>query len=143
MTSPTPGAVTVYILAASGAPSNDLLALVTNVLNSDTVRPISDQVTVLAGSAKPYAIQANLTILASAASETVLAAAQAAVQALAADRQARLGRDVTPAQVEAALYVPGVYDVALVSPSSALTVAESEWAQCTGITLAIAGTANG
>lgn len=140
--SPAPGEVKLYPLLTTGLPDANMLSLVNATCSSERVRPLTDQVKALAPSQVNYSINVQLMLYAIADQAATLAAAQAAASAFVADRAAGLGRDVVPSQLIAALSVPGVYQVVLNSPAL-LTLAENEWANCTGITVSLMGTVNG
>ena len=140
--SPIPGTVKLYPLLTSGLPDANMLSLVNSTCSAERVRPLTDLVETLAPTKIDYSIDALLVLYATASQAATLAAAQAAASAFATDRAAGLGRDVVPSQVIAALSVTGVYQVVLNSPAL-LTVAENEWANCTGITVNVTGTVNG
>ncbi|EKT1705087.1 baseplate protein, partial [Salmonella enterica] len=57
-------------------------------------------------------------------------------------QSARLGLDIIPSQISAALSVPGVYRVMLIAPAERV-LADYEWARCTGITLIPEGKSHG
>lgn len=138
--SPAPGEVRVVVLTASGLPSPALLDAVLAALSAETVRPLTDSVTVIAPTRVTYDITATISTLLGFDATQVLAAAQAAVDAFAADRRAVLGRSIVPSAIIAALSVPGVYQVQLSAPAFA-DLAQHEWADCTAITLTL-GAAN-
>lgn len=142
VSSPTPGTVDVCVLTAEGIPSDELLADVLAALSADTVRPLSDTVTASAPASHDYAITATIDPSQDADAATVMAAANAAASAYAADRAGGLGRDIIASQVIAALSVPGVYRVTLVAPGDA-TLGGNEWAHCTAITLTQGVTVDG
>jgi phage-related baseplate assembly protein len=143
VTSPAGGEVQVAILTISGAPTVGQLAAVTAALSAETVRPLTDTVTVVSAVALPYTIEATLTVYDTADQASVLATAIAAAEALAALRRRTLGADITGAQVSAALFVPGVYDMTLVEPVPSVTAAVDEFCNCTAISITIAGTSGG
>lgn len=135
-TSPTPGQVSVYVLSRDGdgtAPP-ELLATVEAALNAEKVRPMTDQVTVLSASILEYTIEAELVIYPGPDSSVVLAAAEAAAAAYAAD-QHRMGYDITLDGVYAALRQPGVKQVNLSEPAAAIVTSDGQAAFCTAITL--------
>lgn len=145
--SPTPGAVTVYVLSRTGdgAADSELLAAVDAVLNAETVRPLTDSVTVLSASVVNYAIAAELVLYPGPDAEVVR---QAAEDALGAYTRAihRIGYDVTLSGVMQALQQPGVQRVKLVAPtptadaeSRLVEIAEGEAPYCTAITVTVAG----
>lgn len=138
---PQAGTVTVTVLGAAGdgTPSAVVLAAVAAALNAESVRPLGDQVIVQGATVKPYSIAAELVLYPGPSSAPVLAAAQAAVAAYAA-RTHRLGHDVTPSGLYAALHQPGVQRVTLTSPAAGVSCAAHEAPYCTGITLTVAGT---
>lgn len=138
--SPLPGVVTVYVLSRSGDGSADeaLLAAVTAALNGESVRPMTDQVAVQSASIVTYSIEAELVIYPGPDASVVLAAAQAAAEAYAAEQHA-MRRDVTLSGIYAALHQPGVMRVDLVQPTANLVIGDGEASHCTAIALTIAG----
>lgn len=139
--SPSPGAVTVYVLSRTGTGSAgvDLLATVTAALNDETVRPMTDQVTVMSASVVNYAITATLTMYPGPDPDVVLQTAIDAVTAYA-DAQHRIGYDVTRSGIFAALHQAGVQNVNLTSPSADLVIGDGQASHCTAITVTIGGT---
>jgi phage-related baseplate assembly protein len=138
--SPTPGAVHVAVLSrvGTGTASADLLAAVNATLSSDTVRPLTDEVTVLSATVLPYTIQATLKTYSGPDHDVVMANAQDAAEAYA-DRQKKLGRAITLSGVYAALHVEGVQNVTLVQPSAGIAPDWDEAANCTAVTLTYGG----
>jgi phage-related baseplate assembly protein len=138
VTSPTPGVVNVYVLSrvGNGAPSSPLLVTVTNALNAQTVRPLTDSVSVLSASIVNYSIAAELVLYNGPDSSVVLAAAQAAINAYV-QNIARLDFDVALSAIYAALQVPGVMQVNLTSPTANLAIGPTQASYCTGITLTV------
>lgn len=133
-----PGSVRLYPLLDSGLPDAAMLALVNNTCSAEKLRPLCDEVQTLAPVARNYSISATLTLYATADRDTVLALARDAASRYATDRAAGLGRDVVPSQLVSTLSVPGVYEVTLAGLASRLTLAEHEWARCTGIVISAA-----
>lgn len=138
--SPLPGSVTVYVLSrtGNGSASEQLLASVAAALNADTVRPMTDKVTVQSASIVNYSIVAELVMLPGPDSAVVRAAALEAAQAYAAAQHA-MRRDVTLSGIYAALHQPGVQRVNLTSPTANLVIGDGEASYCTGITVTVAG----
>lgn len=140
VTSPVPGTTTVYVLSriGGGVPDAPLLATVAAALNAETVRPLSEEVLVVAATLVNYAIDVSLTVYPGPAGEAALAAAQAALAKLAADSHT-LDRDVTLSAITAAAQQPGVKRVLVNSPVAEVVcdIGEAPW--CTGIAVAIAG----
>lgn len=141
--SPNPGEVLVYVLsrAGDGTASAGLLATVTAALNAESVRPLTDQVTVQSATIVPYAVTAELTIYPGPDPEVVRQAAEDAVTAYV-ESVRRIGYDVTLSGLYAALHQPGVQNVTLASPAASLVIGEGEAAACTAITVTTAGATN-
>ncbi len=145
--SPTPGTVNVYILtgpiSVQPAPSPNPIAiasptLLTSVqaaLDSDRVRPLTDTVITSAVNEIDYQINATVTLYSDADPSLTMSAASTAIQQFALDLASKIQRDIVPTQIIAALSVPGVYEVALSSPSYTQLTA-GQWPNCTSITLA-------
>lgn len=137
VTSPSPGLVTVYILSSQGdgTATTDLLTTVAAALNADTVRPITDSVTVTSASIVTYTVTAELQIQAGPDAETIRLAALAALQTYTA---ACASFDAQPSLsgIYAALHQPGVTRVVLASPSAEFAaLAAGQVARCTAHTI--------
>jgi phage-related baseplate assembly protein len=137
--SPVPGEVVLTVLSADGPPSAELLATVLGACSAETVRPLTDYVRAVAPTVMPYELKARLTLYRTADAPSVMASAQRAAESFVAGRARKLGPDVVPSQLIAALSVFGVYLVDLISPAAVLEVPPTGWAQCTSITLEQAG----
>ena len=146
VTTPVPGAVNVYVLVGpvsqpatmpnSGAiASAELLAKVQNIVNSNSIRPLTDTVNSLAVSEVDYAISGTVTLYSDADPASTMAAANAAATTFAQNLAMRIQRDIVPEEIIAAIgSVPGVYRVQLTSPGYQ-QLAAGQWANCTAITL--------
>ncbi|HEV2170666.1 MAG TPA: baseplate J/gp47 family protein, partial [Candidatus Binatus sp.] len=147
--SPAPGSVNVYILTgpvteqpapapnSSGVANSALLAKVAALLSGDTVRPLTDTVSVLAVTEVAYQIIATVTLYSDADPTATMTAATTAVTELAIELSSKIERDIVPSQIIAALSVAGVYGVTLTSP--VLTpLSAGQWANCTAISLTTA-----
>jgi phage-related baseplate assembly protein len=139
--SPTPGDVVVTILSrqGDGAPSAGLLTAVGLVLSADEVRPLTDNVAVVAATIINFAVDATLTLYSGPDAGVVLGDAEAAL-ALYISSQRRLGRDVTRSGLFAALHQPGVQNVTLTAPAADVVIASNEAAFCTGTSVVVGGT---
>jgi phage-related baseplate assembly protein len=135
-----PGQVNVAVLSntGDGVPSDELLIVVYDALNAETVRPLCDTVVVQAADVVNYAITAVLTIYPGAGREAVLEAATNAATKYAADMH-RMGRDITRSGVFAALHQPGVQNVALASPAADIVIGWNQAPWCTGIDVTFGG----
>ncbi len=139
-TSPAPGDVVVTVLGREGdgtAPP-ELLDAVEQAVSAETVRPLTDHVTVQGAEIVPYTIAATLYFQPGPDSQVVLAEARAEAQRYA-DRQHRLGMDITLSGVYAALHRAGVQRVELASPTATINVNRQQAAYCTAITLTDGG----
>ncbi|PVX31629.1 baseplate assembly protein [Sphingomonas pokkalii] len=140
-TSPAPGRVLVTVLsrAGDGTASPALLAKVAAHVSDETVRPLTDAVTVQSATIVPYQIVATLTTFSGPDDGIVLAEAQRRVEAYR-DRQHRLGMDITRSGIIAALHAEGVQNVALSFPAADIAIDRTQAGWCTGITITYAGT---
>lgn len=134
--SPDPGVVTVFVLSrvGDGTASAPLLNSVTAALSAETVRPLTDNVTVLSASIVEYEIEAELVMYPGPDQAVVEAAALAAMQAYADDMHS-IGYDVTLSGIYHALHQPGVKQVNLTNPTANVAVSDGQAAYCTDITL--------
>ena len=140
--SPQEGRVVLVPLLDTGLPGADMLVLIEAGTSGKRVRPLTDKVSVALPEVVDYTIEAALILYKTADAESVLSAAQDAARKWADDRAAGLGRDIVPVQFEAAIKVPGVYDIVRSSPDK-IVIEEHQWARCTSITITIAGVADG
>lgn len=139
--SPEPGEVVVYVLSRTGdgTASEELLTTVSEALNAESVRPMTDHVTVLSAAINSYTVQAELVMFPGPDQSVVLQAAIDAVSEYAA-AQHRIGYDVTLSGLYAALHQPGVQNVILASPADDLVMGEGQASYCTSITVTQGGT---
>ncbi|MEJ6008677.1 baseplate assembly protein [Novosphingobium aquae] len=138
--SPDPGEVTVYVLSreGDGSADGDLIDVVTAALSAETVRPLTDNVTVLTADVTTYSIVAELVMYPGPDAEVVRAAAEAAAAAYAAAVH-RIGYDVTLSGLYAALHQPGVQKVNLTAPVADIVATDGEASFADAITVTLAG----
>jgi len=142
--SPSPAVVDVIILSriGDGTPDAALLTTVTNALTDD-VRPLTDQVNVIAATILPYSINATIDVYRGFDQATILANAQAAID-LWVEEQRALGRDITELGIRDEIKTEGAHNVVLNNTGGAITadmpVTKYQASYCTGITLAIGAT---
>jgi phage-related baseplate assembly protein len=129
--SPEPGQVVVTILSreGDGAASDPLLVTVAAALNAENVRPLTDEVLVQSATLIDYEINAEIATFAGPDAAIVLATSNARLTAMIEESH-RLGRDVTRSAIFAALHVPGVQRVRLISPADDIAVGRDEVAVC-------------
>jgi phage-related baseplate assembly protein len=136
VTSPTPGAVLVTILSRSngGVARPELIATVLAALSADTVRPLTDEVTVQAAEIVDYAVAATVTTYSGPDPAIVIAKGQANAVALSG-RLNRLGMDVKRAAYIAAIHAEGAQDTVLTSPPADIPISEAQASRCTGVVI--------
>lgn len=119
VSSPAPGRVRVVVLstAADGVADMDLLNRVSVALNAEEVRPLTDQVEVVSAGIRAWDVTATLKILPGPDSDSLKAAAEAAVRRYGAARR-RLNKGVSTKAVIAALMQAGVEDLQLAAPAA-------------------------
>lgn len=141
-----PGNVVVTILSsltANGIASADEITAVTKALNADTVRPLTDLVTVNSVAVTNYAIAATVYTLPGPDAQTVINQATANINAYVA-AQRKVGKSIHLSAIYAALFVPGVSNVVLTAPVvggvvSDVAIDYAHVGFCTGITLTPGG----
>ena len=139
-TSPAPGEVLVSILSTEGhgQASDALVAIVNAALSAETVRPMTDKVTVRSAQIVGYQVDALLYLYQGPDGGVVRAKAAANLAAyIAAGR--KLGRDATMSGLYAALHVEGVQRVELRSPTGPIIVDPTQAAICTASFITVAG----
>ena len=159
--SPIPGQVTVTVLAPAEAPDDateqdllhgmaafsvaetiiapadhELLRGVREILNAETVRPLTDTLTVVPPTIKEYTIEATLTLYPGPDAELVQTEAELDL-ADYLDSILHMGYDATRAGIIDALVVPGVQNCALTQPAADIVCAETELALAVAIDTSI------
>ncbi len=140
-----PGTVRVTVLATPevstdghGTPSQILLDLITERLNADDVRPLTDVIEVRAAELIHYSIAAAITLYYGPDANAVRAAAVSALEDYVR-RTTRLGYNVTISGLYAALQQSGVEHAVLTSPSTSIITNDTQAAICDGIIVTVAG----
>lgn len=138
VTSPSPGQVEIRPLMKDGQiPGQEILDAVADICNDKEIRPLTDQVLVLAPEIVNYDI--NLTYWISQENATVAASIQEAVTKAVDDYQAwqrsRLGRDINPSELIAKVMQAGAKRVEVTTPTfTQLTAAQVAIANTVTIT---------
>lgn len=130
--------VTVLGLTGNGAPSATVISNVTQALNAESVRPLTDAVTVQAASIQSYTITATIFTFPGPDSEVVMQEARDSAQAFATQNH-KVGNDINRSAIFAALHVDGVQKVTLTSPSADITCNHTQAPFCTAIALTYGG----
>ena len=118
--SPEACRVNVYPLLEGGElPGAEMLDIVSDTLNARTVRPLTDQVTVLPPAIKSYNV--NLTYYIDSEDATGAAAIQTAVQnavhEFIAWQKTRLGRDINPTELYHRIRAAGAKRAVILEPA--------------------------
>lgn len=132
--SPVPCQVLVTILSREGNGQADqtLIDAVTAVLDSDDVRPLTDEVIVQSAEIVPYNVRATIYTLPGPDSSVVLAEARARLDAYVAETH-RIGREVTLSGLYASLHVDGAERVELLEPLANVQATRTQAPHCMSI----------
>ncbi len=141
--SPSPGVVAVYPLCSTGVPTQAVIDAVLATCSAEDVRPLTDDVQVLAPTPVDYTIAVTVTPYQWSDRELVQQQATAALTALASEMQGKLGQDVTTSRVIAAAHLDGVYRVTVQQPAADLSISFSQFARCVSITVTLMESVNG
>lgn len=135
------GRIAIAILSSqdNGVPSLDLLQAVRTCVQSKSVKVVSDIVSVEPATIRPVDIVADLVLERNAQPDIILQL-EAKLRAEFIKAQ-RLGWDAPRSWFTKTLSAEGVYEVVLVSPSSALTVRPNQFPSLNSINLRFAGMA--
>jgi phage-related baseplate assembly protein len=138
--SPAPGEVLVTVLSRSGdgtAP-DALVQAVRDIVTDPAVRPVGDLVTVAAATQRRFVIDARMWTFAGPDPALLIATARVRLDTYLIDSR-RLGRNVTLSGINAALTVPGVQRVEILSPAADVVCDRTQAALCTALTIAHGG----
>ncbi|WP_312132285.1 baseplate assembly protein [Leclercia sp.] len=140
-TSPAPAEVLLTVLSreGDGTAGADLLAVVEQALNSESVRTVADRLMVRSAEIIPYRVDATIFLYPGPEAEPVMAEAKASLQKYIAS-QTRLGRDIRRSAIYAALHVEGVQRVELASPLDDVVLDKTQAASCTEWSVTSGGT---
>ena len=139
--SPEAGKVEVRPLLAGGKlPGEEMLQQVKATLNDKTVRPLTDNISVLAPEKVSYSI--NLTYYIASANKTQATAIQNAVNAAVDDyvlwQKSKLGRDINPSELIVRVMAAGAKRVAVTAPAFTATT-DTQVAVCSTKTVTLGG----
>ncbi|EDG4837770.1 baseplate protein [Salmonella enterica] len=142
VTRPQPGTVKLTPLMLYGLPDQTILDAVDGICSDEKVRPLTDTVITSLPDEVAYSINATLIVYDNQDEKAVMAQAQSAITAWESGQSSRLGRDIIPSQISAALSVPGVYKVSLDALTEQI-LTETQWAHCLAIRLTPGGKVHG
>ena len=139
--SPEAGKVEVRPLLAGGElPGEEMLQQVKATLNDKTVRPLTDNISVLAPEQVSYSI--NLTYYIASDNKAQATAIQNAVNAAVDDyvlwQKSRLGRDINPSELIVRVMAAGAKRVAVTAPAFTATT-DTQVAVCSTKTVTLGG----
>lgn len=136
VSSPNPGDVVVAVLSTeeAGDAGAELLADVYAALNGDDIRPLTDNLAVVAAGIVPYTLNAEIYVLPGPDKEIVRQLAEDAVTELIEASHA-VGRSVYLSALIAALHVEGVDRVDVNTPVGNVVVTQTQAAYCSSITV--------
>lgn len=134
--SPTPSHVTVYLLsrAGDGTASTEQIQSTQTSLDSHTVTPITDRVTVQSADIVNYSVEGTRSYLANVDQAAVAAASLKAGQAFI-DEQHKLNKTIRLNKLRGAFCVPGIDDITLTQPTGDIVCTETQAPYCTLINL--------
>ena len=132
-----PGAVDVVLTAPDGQPvAIETLTTVSAALNAKSVRPLTDQVSVLAATIEPYAVALTAEILPGPDPAAVRTDIIARLGTITAERY-RAGGEVPLAALAAAGYAAGAVTVSVMSPITSITRNPYRAPWCTSIAVTV------
>ncbi|WP_277966924.1 baseplate assembly protein [Pantoea trifolii] len=137
--SPSPATVLITVLSrvGNGTAAADLLSTVDAALNSESVRPVADRVTVQAATINDYRVQAKLHLFDGVAAAPCLEAANERLAAYFIE-QKKLGRSVRRESYGAVLRVAGVDWVEITEPAEDIIMDRTQAGNCTGTDISVA-----
>lgn len=141
-TSPSPGVVVVSVLSRSGdgTASQPTLDAVAAKLTDQSIRPLTDLVTVQSAAVVGFDIAATLYFFSGPDRSVVMAAAEKQLADYLTNAR-KLGRDINRAGIIAALHPEGVQNVILHSPANDIVLSRQQAQHCVSITIHDAGVA--
>jgi phage-related baseplate assembly protein len=131
--------VTLLSRIGDGTVSPELLTSVRSKLNSDDVRPLSEELIVQAAEIIGWELEADIYTYNGPDQQLVLKAAKESFATYLAEQQ-MLQADITDSALSRALHVPGVFKVVRHAPITDIVCQAHQAAWCTKVTLRIAGT---
>lgn len=136
VTSTKPCEVDIYILTKNGLPSEELKKQVSDVVSSDSVRPLTDKVTVKSPVVVKYNVEFDYYI--EQKDEMNINSIKAKVQSAVNDyvewQKSKLGRDIIVDELIKRLKLAGVKRTVITSPNY-LKLEANQYASCENITI--------
>jgi phage-related baseplate assembly protein len=132
--SPEPGDVKVVLLSSEGNGTADsaMILRVTELLNKDTVRPLTDRVSVVSARLVEYRVKVVLVLYSGVSGVEPFREAKRQIETKVEELR-RVGTDIPRSALVAAAHVSGVKEVHLVEPATDIRVSDEEAGWCTSI----------
>lgn len=142
--SPTPGVVNIYPLLANGEiPDEAVLKQIADYVSGDTLRPLTDDVHVLAPNKVDYEIYVDYWVNKEDTGRLseIQKSVQAGVETYRRWQQEKIGRDLTPSELIARVKDAGAskIDFSTLKPGTYQVLEESNVAHCTNVTINFKG----
>lgn len=135
ITSPSAGTVNIYPLMKDGIPESETLSKVSETLNDEKIRPLTDLVQVLAPTEVSFSISANVTLYTSADQTAINEQINNVLNEYTSNISSSLGKDIVTSQIISLINnIEGVYSVELTQPASQV-LNRTQFAKNTGITI--------
>lgn len=141
ITSPNPGDVYVYPLMIGGEiPNSTVLQQVSDALTPERVRPLNDNVVVLAPTVIDYDIEVELTLITGSVPSDAIDIVRAELVKYTNERKQKCGLDIVVSKItQLAKQFSNVYDVAVAVPLVNISVDKNQVAKVGSITVIVGG----
>lgn len=140
--SSAPGTVDIYPLTKTGNPTDAMISIISDYLNADKIRPLTDRVVVHKPERIDFEINATIILFLDADLNTVQTIINSRLNEYKTEMSSKLGKDIVPSQIIALLNsVYGVYKVELTSPSYR-ELQKNQWGYLTNWNINFGGYAN-
>jgi phage-related baseplate assembly protein len=138
ITNPSGNNLTIHLLAKSGQPSTELLALVQTTMQSDSNRMVCDVITVQPATAQNYQINAELTLSITANEQTTIASATTALKAYTDGKQSTLGADIFRSDIVKILRnIPEIKNVLVIESTVDIIIPPQSYGFCSATVLSV------
>ncbi len=138
VTSPSKGNVLVSLLEKTDADINDIISAVTEKLNEQKIRPITDTVTVTQAENVQYQISVVVFTDSQVQALNTITLATASLNQFISDKR-KIGQSIRLSAIDAASHVEGVSYVNIISPTEDIIINETQSAENTAIIVEFGG----
>lgn len=140
---PPAGVVAIYVLSTTVPTPQAVLDAVTVKTDGEKSRPATDTVEVQSAAAVNYTINIGLTLYKGADDQFIIDQITEAINTYKAEKSVKLGNDIVREQIIALCMVDGVYKPNLIAPAADLDIENSEFGNCTSVTITVSAYTNG